>query len=250
MEDSSRLLIERVTDPEELPMLANIFDKALQHVDSFHEVITRCCDETVYQNTLNSLQSAIGDADHYIFKAVLQTSSNCVVVGVSHWFVGYISVPKVDPFGAATNPTPDAVEEDFIAPLVIEPSPLRVAFDDARRKGSNAYISTIRGKKHVCKWVSSQSAVLTASDLRKVAVLPAYQRRGFATKLMNWGVDYADHEGLWGWIHARPAGLKMYERCGWRPVVVSEFDIPGVETAPVISMARQPDLSRKGVAMV
>lgn len=88
---------------------------------------------------------------------------------------------------------------------------------------------------------------LTSSDLRRVAVRPRYQGNGVASRLLQWGVDMADREGITGWLNARPAGLSIYQKAGWQPVVVTEFQIPGIETGPVTSMIRKPVAHRKGV---
>ena len=87
---------------------------------------------------------------------------------------------------------------------------------------------------------------LTFLDLRRVATLLDYQRRGIGSRLLQWGVDVADNEGLYAWLHARPAGLRMYAKAGWTPVVSFEFSIPGIEVGPVTSMIRKPVASRKG----
>lgn len=84
------------------------------------------------------------------------------------------------------------------------------------------------------------------SDLRRISVRPLHQGKGIATRLLQWGADLADRDGLYGWLNARPAGLNIYKRAGWEPVEVSEYRIPGIETGPVTSMLRKPRPDRKG----
>lgn len=37
-------------------------------------------------------------------------------------------------------------------------------------------------------------------------------------RLLEWGLEKADREGLEWWIEASPAGKPLYEKLGWREV--------------------------------
>lgn len=63
--------------------------------------------------------------------------------------------------------------------------------------------------------------------LNTLAVLPAYQRRGIATRLMEWGVDMADQLGFPCFVEATPAGRPLYQRCGF---VIEEEVLPVMPT--------------------
>jgi len=83
---------------------------------------------------------------------------------------------------------------------------------------------------------------MTVTDLRRLFIHPDYQRRGIGRKLLQWGVDLADREKLVAWLHARPAGSKLYESAGWRAVASIEVKVPDLDVAPLVSMLRQPQL--------
>ena len=51
-----------------------------------------------------------------------------------------------------------------------------------------------------------------------LATEPKHHRRGIASKLLKWGLDQADAEGLPVWIDATPKGLPLYIRHGWKEV--------------------------------
>lgn len=108
------LHVQPVTDEAELPLLASIFDEALKYADSFHEVMTRCLPMSVYEDALTALQKGFHDPTHFIFKAV---DDHGEILGISHWTVGYISIPKVDPFANEVNPPPPATDDNIIAPV-------------------------------------------------------------------------------------------------------------------------------------
>ena len=126
---------------------------------------------------------------------------------------------------------------------------LQEAYENFRRNAGNAYITAIRGRKHVCESKISRIGVtfLRYPDLRIIAVRPEYQGQGVAGRLLQWGVDLADRKGFYGWLNGRPAGMKLYRKAGWETVAVSEFNVPDIEVAPFHHMLRKPDMERKGV---
>lgn len=61
--------------------------------------------------------------------------------------------------------------------------------------------------------------------LQSLATDPNYQRRGIGSKLVQWGLDQADAEGLPCWIHASDAGRRVYEAAGFEQVGYDEYDL-------------------------
>lgn len=202
---ASSVRIEPVTDASELSALASIFDVAAKASgDRFHEALMRYVEDP-YRETMKRLQSAHSTPteknpaeQHFLFKAVetspryspgdgqisggenpgglLQEQPTLEkIVGMAHWTVGYIDLPKIDPFeqqaasaatSVSTEPSVKTVPlEDPIgvkggiatstkADLELEPEPEPEPFDFyaiCRKPVRNAYISQIRGKKHVCE---------------------------------------------------------------------------------------------------
>ena len=83
-----------------------------------------------------------------------------------------------------------------------------------------------------------------------MAVRLAYQRRGIASRLLRWGVDIADREGIHGWLVAVPAAVAMYEKAGWQTVLKPPLDTPDLKVGANAYMLRKPKADKKGLAGV
>lgn len=242
--------IERVACAEEIPLLAEISEEALKP-DSFYDAVTLYGPLTPLEAVTLSLQNAMAHpSSHFVFKAVLgdagpASASQQIIAGWAHWTVGYIEIPKVDPFDSADEDIAHNGDANSLLPVAEATvqneakSPINVvddtkqeldmgkaAFEKSHIDIWNGYIRSIRGKKHIY--------------LRRVVVLPQYQRQGIATKLLRWGAEYSDREGIVGWLNARPAGLPMYRKAGWVPVNTVSYSLPDVHVAPVVQMLRKP----------
>jgi len=75
-----------------------------------------------------------------------------------------------------------------------------------------------------------------AVHLNTLAVLPAYQRMGIGSKLMDWGLGKADELGFDAWVEASIPGRPLYEKRGFifqrdvTIVVPSKFSDRGKKT--------------------
>ncbi|KAJ4296754.1 hypothetical protein N0V90_006802 [Kalmusia sp. IMI 367209] len=61
-------------------------------------------------------------------------------------------------------------------------------------------------------------------ELDNLATHPEHQRRGAGRILLDWGVRKANEEGWRTYLDATPAGLKVYERIGFKLVKEVTFD--------------------------
>ena len=149
--------------------MARLCDIALEP-DPIHEVFCRykAPGQTFYKLTMHGLNSAFNDADQHLFKAVeMDVTGTEKIIGFSNWFVGYITVPKVDQF--AKKERPKSTETDDLLGMskeleaakqsekLQEPGALdefeagRKVFENSKVKMTNAMIECIRGKKFVGK---------------------------------------------------------------------------------------------------
>jgi GNAT superfamily N-acetyltransferase len=82
----------------------------------------------------------------------------------------------------------------------------------------------------------------TAAVLARLVVEPAYQRQGIGQKLMDWGAQTADQDNVVAFLFARPAGVSLYEKNGWKAYQAVECDFPGkdFEIATTLAMIRHP----------
>jgi predicted N-acetyltransferase YhbS len=58
--------------------------------------------------------------------------------------------------------------------------------------------------------------MLTPKDLASLAVDPDFKGRGIASRLVKWGTDQADRDGLPTYVESTPAAVETYKRCGFR----------------------------------
>jgi hypothetical protein len=217
---ASSVRIEPVSDPSELHTLASVFDMAIRASgDKFREVLMRYVEDP-YKETMKHLEAAQVDEhsleQHFLFKAVMtvpkysagdcrelgwgnaggvlpETLTEEKIVGMAHWTVGYINLPKVDPFeqqtvasfAPATTDEPSTEATPLREPVATsaetitdsKPESDTQSFDFyavCRKPVRNTYISQIRGKKHVCKSCHNPSLrQLLFKALSKPSSLPA-----------------------------------------------------------------------------
>ena len=61
--------------------------------------------------------------------------------------------------------------------------------------------------------------------LNQVKTLPAQQRKGAGSLLLQWGMELADREGLKVCLEATPFGLRLYEKFGFETRAVVEHNV-------------------------
>ncbi|KAF2762925.1 hypothetical protein EJ05DRAFT_20680 [Pseudovirgaria hyperparasitica] len=61
--------------------------------------------------------------------------------------------------------------------------------------------------------------------LNSMTTFPAYQRRGIARRLMQWGLDRADELGVEVYLDASAAARRLYEGCAFELVRTHVFDV-------------------------
>ncbi|RVX69859.1 hypothetical protein B0A52_05693 [Exophiala mesophila] len=286
---SSHVEIHPITNEADIPLLASITDLALLD-DGLREFQARYGQMSLYETTCRKLINAFHDKQkrYHMFKAVLvpaSDESNCepTIVGYAQWRLGYIETPKVDPFAirsTAINSSdhPLVIEADGSDVTPLEPaeqqSPTTLQAirqtttpaqdtlpfysnpdEELSRKVGNAYISAIRGKRHLCKCPYLETPLeysllfrqLMLSDLHRLIVLPSYQRQGVGQKLLDWGVQTADRENVVSWLFSRPAGSKLYTKNGWQMHCTIDVQVPhaDLQVAPMIGMQRLPRHTEK-----
>jgi len=222
--------IECVTSKDDIEAVAIVFMKAAQHGDKFVEMMSRYGPEPPYEGLLKALQESIGLPNYHVFKAVHNSTGQ--VVGMAVWKAPtYLEIEKVDPFASAQpGPVRDATIDPLSPALQEAEDPVEAAgfamWNDSRRQIWNAYITHIRGKKHVF--------------LSRLAVLPEHQKRGIASRLMQWGANFADANGIVAFLNGRPAALRLYKNFGFKTVNETYFKFDDLEVAPVTTMLRMP----------
>ncbi|MCJ1438299.1 hypothetical protein MMC27_007687 [Xylographa pallens] len=59
--------------------------------------------------------------------------------------------------------------------------------------------------------------------LEIVATLPQHQGKGAAGKMIRWGLEQADRDGLEAYVEASPLAVPVYQHYGWK--VVADFTL-------------------------
>lgn len=83
--------------------------------------------------------------------------------------------------------------------------------DPRRRLGAHVGAETARFR-------DAWAAGLDYVELRGLATAPRFQRRGYATALLEWGHRRADAEGRVGFLLGSPAARLLYAGLGWHEV--------------------------------
>ena len=216
--------------------------------DPFATFLERYSAESFYDGTFKRLSDAVDPTDetNFAFKAVMDVDeiggTRAKIVGVSHWYVGYVVIPKVDPFAKKIIDEGHEIGVAEVALgdgndiLSVHSGPTgkvkrdHAVMDELVRQTGNLYVGNIRGKKHVY--------------LRRMMVHPDHQRQGIGRKLLQWGLDQADRERLVAWLNGRPSGLKLYLDAGFEimgPIEarVAEGD-DDLNVPPGFAMLRKP----------
>ena len=149
--------IQPVTSIADIHTLATVFIRATTQKDTFWEMVCRYGSGSAspFDTLLDVLKESLEHPDHHLFKAVHDPTGE--VVGMAQWKAPwYLQVEKVDPFSTSQGGLYGDANAAPLVPTVRESDDPAMAagvasFQDSRRQIRNAYITHIRGKKHVCE---------------------------------------------------------------------------------------------------
>ena len=255
---SLNIELKPVTSLDDVLSLATVNERALDG-DPLKEWMRLFTERTELEGAKTAITESLDDPTYKIIKAVIpdpDSPLNEKIIGFVHWMCGYILLDKVDPFAEKSVPEPATAPvadvRDVASNLAenlsetankLEESPSKTREDADRAKRlrageakyiatRNHYIAAIRGKKHMF--------------IRRIMVLPEYQGHGIGSKLMKIVTDEADHQKIVCWLFARPAGMKLYERVGFKSMGITEMDEKewNFVCSPATSMMRLPQSLR------
>lgn len=161
--------IEPITSKADVPRCVQLCCDAVAD-DKFAHWMDRYSSPSFYDETTTRITDAINpdNTTDFAFKAVVDVpddngSTHEEIVGVSHWYYGFVKIAKVDPFGKKVYEQPDEIAPDEVAsgdtatpPDVgnlpkVQCKDAAAAMAELLRQHGNTYVSTIRGKKHICE---------------------------------------------------------------------------------------------------
>jgi GNAT superfamily N-acetyltransferase len=77
---------------------------------------------------------------------------------------------------------------------------------------------------------------LMKADLEVLATNSDYQKKGLGSKLIEWGIEKADAEGLESYLDAAKGAQRIYEKYGY--VEQTSAKDPKARSAPMLRPAR------------
>lgn len=79
-------------------------------------------------------------------------------------------------------------------------------------------------------------------DLAAIGTSPQYQRQGAASQLLQWRLERADDRGLAAYVEGAPAGLRLYEKSGFKGAGRLQLDLAPWKEGEYfnICMVREP----------
>ncbi|KAK4949768.1 hypothetical protein LTR10_011610 [Elasticomyces elasticus] len=120
---------------------------------------------------------------------------------------------------AIWNFFPFRTQEEIEEEMLIDDFPLP---KDANKKLGNALIHNSIRKRHEVVAATIGECTPYASA---VGTSPKYQNQGAASKLLTWGLERADVRGLATYVESAPAGLRLYEKFGFKEVAKFRLDL-------------------------
>jgi ribosomal protein S18 acetylase RimI-like enzyme len=219
-EDKSGVSLVAATDSDVAALVA--INAAAFKSDQFSALMLLDRDEKVHQNLMTkSVGLWMSDATASLIQAV---EADGEIVGFSCWIIkddkktkADSSLPAAESKSVSVAPPsrPQTESGDQQQQTDQQPNPTKTpaqVLGGLMRKDLTMYEEKhMQGTKYMI--------------LQALSTSPACQGRGIGSKLVQWGTDRADAEGLLCWIHASPASYRLYERAGFREVGRSDYDL-------------------------
>lgn len=76
----------------------------------------------------------------------------------------------------------------------------------------------IGGRRHFCKPLAlstEENSLMGEIVLEVLATHPEFQKKGVASRLLEWGCEKMDREGAEGYLDSSVMGKPVYEKFGW-----------------------------------
>jgi len=133
---------------------------------------------------------------------------------------------------------PPRSQDEIDNEMLMENFPLP---DDANKEVGNRLIHNSTRKRHEIV-AAAIGAHQPYAYLAMVGTSPKYQHQGAASLLLNWGIERADDHGLASYVEGTSAGLRLYEKHGFKEVAQLQLDLSPWKEGDYfnICMVREP----------
>ncbi|KAH6680722.1 acetyltransferase [Halenospora varia] len=160
-----------------------------------------------------------------VITALIENENGKEVVGWACWAFRGFDGPVVEQEG---NEDLEAEEEKVEQAVVLPPTDRGLEGEKTEKKEKPKGIQRLEDitNSSMMQWSSklspegSKNMILCA-----ITVHPSYQGKGVGKALINWGLEIADKEGVYCWVHASEAGWRVFERLGFAEVGRLEVDL-------------------------
>lgn len=196
----------------DVPALVKLHTAAFQS-DQFSNFMLYGREENTHQNHMTkSLAFWMSDPAAQIVNAVDDATGQ--VLGWACWIRNGEKAEPQGPNPPIQQKSTTQVEKSTVKESITAPK------SSAQRLGGQMHGDMVRQEK-----LHMEGGVYMV--LQALATDPNYQRRGIGAKLVQWGLNQADAEGLKCWIHASDSATscRLYEAAGFQEVGYNEYDL-------------------------
>ncbi|KAA8648889.1 hypothetical protein EYZ11_006053 [Aspergillus tanneri] len=208
----------RPTIESDVPALALINIDCFSHHEYWHNAFPSMDPARTYPLKFARCLQKLDSMDEHVFTAVDSTTGR--IIGWSRWTIPGSADARV-PLSEEAKMKITQIES------VIPEGTNRALYDD--------FFTTLKETRALNMEIDDIA-------LDYIATSSEYQRKGVATKLLQWGMDYADENDVRIYLEATPEGYPLYRKYGWRKVedIVLDFEpFGGKGTATYIVMTRE-----------
>lgn len=207
--------------------------------DQFSNLMLLGRDDNAHQRLIaKSIDSWMSDSASQIIVAI---DANREVIGWSCWVLKGEDDNNVDPSDSTSMPKSEAHQDLNIN---------KIQFSNDGEKSPNANDPTSSGgqpeidlskenavpttparvlgrlmRQDVIQWEGKYLKGGKVMVLQALATDPPWQRRGVGSKLIQWGIERADVDGLPCWAHASPTSYRLYERAGFQEFGKTDYNL-------------------------
>ncbi|KAE9989460.1 hypothetical protein Vi05172_g2941 [Venturia inaequalis] len=224
---SSPFSLHPVT-PNDIPAMTSIFTAAFANDTNTQLKLVGKDPNSQADGMAMGIRQWLNYPDRITLLKAVETSTGAMMgwVGWARRGFGDQTVPSIpkDEEENTTTTTTTTTAKAIESQLELEPGEKKMdnaaKLEDMSDLDMNRWISKIMPPGTRCRYLTS------------CLVHPSYQGRSVGTALIHWGVEKADEDGVFCWVHSSDGAEGFYERCGFEEVERFVVDLDGFADGP------------------